>query len=162
WQHQLPALAGAGFRAVAVDLRGYGASDKPPRGYDGFTAAADILGLIRALGEKSASIVGAGYGGQGGWATRPPHPPPAPPRRAVRRRRPPPCRAARHPAPGSAGAVLGHAPDAGLPPPSLRPPPHPRRRRPRGRVSASLGRPRVGAHHGLRRVRARLPERHAD
>jgi pimeloyl-ACP methyl ester carboxylesterase len=74
WQHQIPALAGAGFRAVAVDLRGYGASDKPPRGYDGFTAAADILGLIRALGEKSASIVGTGYGGQVGWTTAALHP----------------------------------------------------------------------------------------
>jgi pimeloyl-ACP methyl ester carboxylesterase len=74
WQYQLPALAGAGYRAVAVDLRGYGASDKPPRGYDGFTAAADILGLIRALGEKSASIVGAGYGGQMGWTTAALHP----------------------------------------------------------------------------------------
>jgi pimeloyl-ACP methyl ester carboxylesterase len=74
WQHQLPALAEAGFRAVAVDLRGYGASDKPPRGYDGFTAAADIVGLIRALGEKTASIVGTGYGGQVGWTTAALHP----------------------------------------------------------------------------------------
>ena len=32
WRHQLTALADAGFRAVAPDLRGYGASDKPPRG----------------------------------------------------------------------------------------------------------------------------------
>ena len=54
WQHQLTALAGAGFRAVAVDLRGYGASDKPPRGYDGYTMAADVTGLIRALGERDA------------------------------------------------------------------------------------------------------------
>jgi pimeloyl-ACP methyl ester carboxylesterase len=69
WQHQLPALADAGLRAVAVDLRGYGASDKPPRGYDGFTAAADIVGLIRALGERRASLVGAGLGGQVAWTT---------------------------------------------------------------------------------------------
>src|SRR5688572_9066664 len=69
WHHQLPLLADAGYRAVAVDLRGYGASDKPPRGYDGFTAAADVVGLIRALGEKSASLVGTGYGGQVAWAT---------------------------------------------------------------------------------------------
>ena len=42
-----PRVADAGFRAVAVDLRGYGASDKPPRGYDGYTMAADVAGLIR-------------------------------------------------------------------------------------------------------------------
>jgi pimeloyl-ACP methyl ester carboxylesterase len=69
WQHQIPALVDAGFRVAAVDLRGYGASDKPPRGYDGFTAAADVVGLIRALGEKAASLVGTGYGGQVAWAT---------------------------------------------------------------------------------------------
>lgn len=69
WRHQITALASAGFRVVAVDLRGYGASDKPPRGYDGFTMSADIVGLIRALGEKSASIVGAGYGGLVAWST---------------------------------------------------------------------------------------------
>ncbi|GAB3964921.1 hypothetical protein GCM10027615_08660 [Plantactinospora veratri] len=32
WHEMLPAVADAGYRAVAVDLRGYGASDKPPRG----------------------------------------------------------------------------------------------------------------------------------
>ena len=32
WRHQLPALAAAGYRAVAMDLRGAGASDKPPQG----------------------------------------------------------------------------------------------------------------------------------
>ena len=63
WQHQITALANAGFRAVAMDLRGYGASDKPPRGYDGYTAASDVTGLIRALGEREATIVGSGYGG---------------------------------------------------------------------------------------------------
>ncbi len=74
WEHQIPALAEAGFRVVAVDLRGYGASDKPPRGYDGFTAASDVVGLIRALGERSASIVGTGYGGLVAWSTAALHP----------------------------------------------------------------------------------------
>ncbi|MER7273628.1 alpha/beta hydrolase [Dactylosporangium sp. NPDC000244] len=74
WHNQLPALADAGFRAVAVDLRGYGASDKPPRGYDGYTMAGDVAGLIRALGERSAILVGSGYGGMIGWATAAFHP----------------------------------------------------------------------------------------
>jgi len=74
WQHQLGALADAGFRAVAVDLRGYGASDKPPRGYDGYTMAADVTGVIRALGERSASLVGTGYGGLIAWTTAALHP----------------------------------------------------------------------------------------
>jgi pimeloyl-ACP methyl ester carboxylesterase len=74
WQHQITPLVGAGFRVAAVDLRGYGASDKPPRGYDGFTAAADLVGLIRGLGERSASLVGTGYGGQVAWTTAALHP----------------------------------------------------------------------------------------
>ena len=57
WRHQLPALAAAGMRAVAVDLRGYGDSDKPPRGYDLWTLAGDVAGLVRALGEPTAHIV---------------------------------------------------------------------------------------------------------
>ena len=44
WRHQLPVLAAAGYRAVAMDLRGYGASDKTPRGYDPLTLAADVGG----------------------------------------------------------------------------------------------------------------------
>jgi pimeloyl-ACP methyl ester carboxylesterase len=74
WHHQLGLLAEAGFRAVAIDLRGYGASDKPPRGYDGYTMAADVAGLIRALGERSAVLVGAGYGGALAWTTAAFHP----------------------------------------------------------------------------------------
>jgi pimeloyl-ACP methyl ester carboxylesterase len=67
WRHQLPVLAEAGFRAVAVDLRGYGASDKPPRGYDGYTLAGDVGGLIRALGGRDAALVGHGWGGSLAW-----------------------------------------------------------------------------------------------
>lgn len=74
WHKVLPAVAGAGYRAVAVDLRGYGASDKPPRGYDGYTMAADAAGLIRALGERSATLVGAGYGGMMAWTAAAFHP----------------------------------------------------------------------------------------
>jgi pimeloyl-ACP methyl ester carboxylesterase len=74
WHNQLPLVADAGFRAVAVDLRGYGASDKPPRGYDGYTMAGDVAGLIRALGERSAVLVGAGYGGSIAWTTATFHP----------------------------------------------------------------------------------------
>jgi pimeloyl-ACP methyl ester carboxylesterase len=74
WHDVLPGLAGAGFRAVAVDLRGYGASDKPPRGYDGYTMAGDVAGLIRALGERSAILVGAGMGGMVGWTAAAFHP----------------------------------------------------------------------------------------
>ena len=74
WHAQLSGLADVGFRAVAVDLRGYGASDKPPRGYDGYTMAGDIAGLIRALGERNAILVGAGYGGMLAWTTAAFHP----------------------------------------------------------------------------------------
>lgn len=67
--HQvLPALAAAGLRAVAVDLRGYGASDKPPRGYDLPTLSADVAGLIPALGEDRAFVVGHGWGALLGWS----------------------------------------------------------------------------------------------
>lgn len=67
WRHQLVALADAGYRAVAMDLRGYGASDKTPRGYDPFTLTNDVAGVIRSLGAADATIVGHGWGGLLGW-----------------------------------------------------------------------------------------------
>lgn len=69
WRHQLPAVAEAGWRVVAMDLRGYGGSDKTPRGYDPFTLASDVAGVIRSLGESSATLVGHGWGGYVAWAT---------------------------------------------------------------------------------------------
>ncbi|MBC2641617.1 MULTISPECIES: alpha/beta fold hydrolase [unclassified Rhodococcus (in: high G+C Gram-positive bacteria)] len=69
WRHQLTALSDKGYRAVAVDLRGYGDSDKPPRGYDGWTLAGDIAGLIRAMGYGDATLVGHADGGLVCWAT---------------------------------------------------------------------------------------------
>lgn len=68
WRHQLTALAQAGYHAAAVDLRGYGASDKPPRGYDTFTSAADLASVIRSLGETDAVVVGQGWGGWIAWS----------------------------------------------------------------------------------------------
>lgn len=74
FRHQLAGLADAGFHAVAADLRGYGASDKPPRGYDARTLASDVAGLVRALGETDAVLVGHDWGGLLTWvlaATQP-------------------------------------------------------------------------------------------
>ena len=67
WHRQLVDLAEAGYRAVAVDLRGFGASDKPPRGYDAPTAAADIAALVTSLGERNAMVVGNDIGGLLAW-----------------------------------------------------------------------------------------------
>lgn len=74
WRHQLPFLSDAGFRAAAMDLRGYGGSDKPPRGYDPRTLARDVAGVIKALGERNAIVVGNGWGGYVGWAATALHP----------------------------------------------------------------------------------------
>ena len=74
WRHQLPALAERGYRVVAVDLRGYGGSDKPPRGYDLWTLAGDVAGLIRALGEPRAHLVGHDWGGLIAWTVTALHP----------------------------------------------------------------------------------------
>ncbi len=74
WRHQLPALAAAGCRAVAVDLRGYGDSDKPPRGYDLWTLSGDVAGLVRALGERQADLVGHDWGAILAWCTAALHP----------------------------------------------------------------------------------------
>ncbi|GAB2722056.1 alpha/beta fold hydrolase [Kitasatospora kifunensis] len=67
WRHQMAELAAAGFRAVALDLRGMGGSDRTPRGYDPTNLALDITGVIRSLGEHSAHLVGHDTGGALSW-----------------------------------------------------------------------------------------------
>ncbi|HEY3354784.1 MAG TPA: alpha/beta fold hydrolase [Polyangia bacterium] len=69
WRHQMGALAAAGFRAAAPDLRGYGRSEKP-RGVGAYrleALAADVAGLIRALGGGPATVVGHDWGGAVAW-----------------------------------------------------------------------------------------------
>lgn len=68
WRHQLVALADAGYRVAAMDLRGTGASDKPPSGYDVPTLVADVSGVVRSLGAEDAVVVGTGTGGDVAWA----------------------------------------------------------------------------------------------
>jgi pimeloyl-ACP methyl ester carboxylesterase len=51
-----------------MDLRGYGASDKPPRGYDTITSTADVAGVIRSLGASDAVVVGHDWGGWVAWS----------------------------------------------------------------------------------------------
>ena len=64
WRHQISALADAGYHAVAPDQRGYGKSDCPEgiAAYQMFQLVGDIVGLIEALGEKKAVIVGHDFG----------------------------------------------------------------------------------------------------
>lgn len=71
WRRQLPALAGAGFHAVAPDLRGYGASDRPSdtAAYALPNLVGDLVGLIKALGHESAHVVGHDWGGSIAWVT---------------------------------------------------------------------------------------------
>lgn len=71
WRHQLPALAEAGYRAVAPDLRGYGASDRPTAvdDYGIQSLAGDVMGLIDALGVQRAHLVAHDWGGGLAWFT---------------------------------------------------------------------------------------------
>jgi len=69
WRHQLPALAEAGFHAVAPDMRGYGQSDRPDA-IDQYTLVhlvGDMVGLLDALGAESAMIAGHDWGAPVAW-----------------------------------------------------------------------------------------------
>jgi pimeloyl-ACP methyl ester carboxylesterase len=69
WRHQLTALAEAGYRAVAPDMRGYGESERPET-IDQYTLlhlVGDMVGLVDALGEETAVIVGHDWGAPVAW-----------------------------------------------------------------------------------------------
>ncbi|MDN0198122.1 alpha/beta hydrolase [Streptomyces sp. S.PNR 29] len=64
WRRQLPVLAAAGFRAAAIDVRGYGRSSRPDAvdAYRMLDLVADNVAVVEALGERSAVIVGHDWG----------------------------------------------------------------------------------------------------
>ena len=69
WRHQLPALAAAGYHAVAPDMRGYGGTDRP-EAIDQYTQlhhVGDMVGLLDALGAETAVIVGHDWGAPVAW-----------------------------------------------------------------------------------------------
>lgn len=63
WSEQIPVLADAGYRVLAYDRRGFGASDKPAEGYDYDTMSADLAGLLEALDLDDVTLVGFSMGG---------------------------------------------------------------------------------------------------
>jgi pimeloyl-ACP methyl ester carboxylesterase len=71
WRSQLAALAAAGYRAAAPDMRGYGGTEAPadPESYTMLHHAGDMVGLVQALGEKEAVIVGHDWGAPAAWNT---------------------------------------------------------------------------------------------
>ena len=69
WRHQLAALAAAGFRAVAPDMRGYGGSERP-EAIDQYTLlhlVGDMVGLLDALEAPTAAIAGHDWGAPVAW-----------------------------------------------------------------------------------------------
>jgi pimeloyl-ACP methyl ester carboxylesterase len=76
WRHQIPAVADAGYRVVAPNLRGYNTSDKPPRvrDYRPRVLARDVADLVVALGAGSAAVVGHDWGGGLAWLLAMQHP----------------------------------------------------------------------------------------
>jgi non-heme chloroperoxidase len=63
WENQVPALVGAGFRVIAYDRRGFGASSQPWNGYDYDTFAADLDALLRHKDLRDVTLVGFSMGG---------------------------------------------------------------------------------------------------
>ena len=76
WRHQLPALAEAGYHAVAPDVRGYGRTDAPEaiESYGMKEHVADAAGVLDALGEETAVIVGHDWGAPMAWNAAVLHP----------------------------------------------------------------------------------------
>jgi pimeloyl-ACP methyl ester carboxylesterase len=69
WRHQLPVVAGAGYRAIAYDQRGYGGSSRPAEveAYDLDTLAADAIALMNSLNEPRMVVVGHDWGSPVAW-----------------------------------------------------------------------------------------------
>jgi pimeloyl-ACP methyl ester carboxylesterase len=69
WRHQIPAIAAAGYHVVAPDLRGYGGTEAPPErdSYTIMDLVGDMVGIVAALVEKQATIIGHDWGATVAW-----------------------------------------------------------------------------------------------
>jgi pimeloyl-ACP methyl ester carboxylesterase len=69
WRHQIPAIAAAGFRVAAPDMRGFGRTSAPVQieAYSIFDHVGDMVALVAALGEQQAVIVGHDWGAPVAW-----------------------------------------------------------------------------------------------
>ncbi|MCX4514031.1 alpha/beta hydrolase [Streptomyces sp. NBC_01619] len=69
WRHQVLALAEAGYRVLAPDMRGYGGSSRPEdvEAYDVLTLCADLAGLLDDAGADEAVFVGHDWGASVVW-----------------------------------------------------------------------------------------------
>jgi pimeloyl-ACP methyl ester carboxylesterase len=77
WRRQIPALVAAGYRVIAPDLRGYGASDMPPGGVAAYAVkelVADLVALLDALRIHRVRLVGHDWGAMLGWLLAIEHP----------------------------------------------------------------------------------------
>lgn len=74
WREVMPALADAGYRVYAPDLRGFGWTAAPEDGYEKEQLAADVLALMDALDLDRVRLAGHDWGGYTGWILTLRHP----------------------------------------------------------------------------------------
>jgi pimeloyl-ACP methyl ester carboxylesterase len=69
WKAQIEAVAGAGFRTIALDMRGYGGSSAPveAEAYTPYQTVGDLVAILDAAGVATASVVGHDFGAQVAW-----------------------------------------------------------------------------------------------
>ncbi|HXL27059.1 MAG TPA: alpha/beta hydrolase, partial [Chthoniobacterales bacterium] len=69
WRHQIKALSEAGYRVIAPDMRGYGQTDRPNAidQYSLFHLVGDMVGLVDALGDTPAVVIGHDWGAPIAW-----------------------------------------------------------------------------------------------
>ena len=76
WRYQVPALAAAGFRVIAPDMRGFGGAPRPqdPKEYGIGVAVRDVIGILDALEVRQVQLVGHDWGAAVGWQLAALHP----------------------------------------------------------------------------------------
>ncbi|WP_235840728.1 alpha/beta fold hydrolase [Corynebacterium liangguodongii] len=116
-------LAARGFHVAAIDMRGYGMSDKPrPRpGNDMLVAVGDVKGAVAALGHKDATVLGADTGGAVAWVAAETYPEVVSKIVTVSAAHPAELRAAALARPWECGPTIGRIAVSHLPPAVLEP-----------------------------------------